>query len=137
MIPEYVIETKQTEAEGYEAMEKFFQSDDMPTGIYCANDISAIGMLKCLNKFRNRYYMPSIISSDDIQEAQFTKPMLTTVSLPKEDMGKFALYLFAGPTERRTFRYCPDGTGRKAGDPEQAAAVWRTVCGAIIVSEDC
>ena len=22
-------------------------------------------------------------------------------------------------TERRTFRYCPDGTGRKAGDPEQ------------------
>lgn len=93
VIPEYVIETKQTEAEGYEAMEKFFQSDDMPTGIYCANDISAIGMLKCLNKFRNRYYMPSIISSDDIQEAQFTRPMLTTVSLPKEDMGKFALYL--------------------------------------------
>lgn len=93
VIPEYVIETKQTEAEGYEAMEKFFQSDDMPTGIYCTNDISAIGMLKCLNKFRNRYYMPSIISSDDIQEAQFTRPMLTTVSLPKEDMGKFALYL--------------------------------------------
>lgn len=93
VIPEYVIETKQTEAEGYEAMEKFFQSDDMPTGIYCANDISAIGMLKCLNKFRNRYYMPSIISSDDIQEAQFTRPMLTTVSLPKGDMGKFALYL--------------------------------------------
>lgn len=93
VIPEYVIETKQTEAEGYEAMEKFFQSDDMPTGIYCANDISAIGMLKCLNKFRNWYYMPSIISSDDIQEAQFTRPMLTTVSLPKEDMGKFALYL--------------------------------------------
>lgn len=93
VIPEYVIETKQTEAEGYEAMEKFFQSDDMPTGIYCANDISAIGMLKCLNKFRNRYYMPSIISNDDIQEAQFTRPMLTTVSLPKEDMGKFALYL--------------------------------------------
>ena len=30
---------------------------------------------------------------DDIQEAQFTRPMLTTVSLPKEDMGKFALYL--------------------------------------------
>ena len=93
VIPEYVIETKQTEAEGYEAMEKFFQSDDMPTGIYCTNDISAIGMLKCQNKFRNRYCMPSIISSDDIQEAQFTRPMLTTVSLPKEDMGKFALYL--------------------------------------------
>lgn len=93
LIPEYVIETKQTEAEGYEAMERFLRSDDMPTGIYCANDISAIGMLKCMNKYRNRYYTPSIIASDDIQEAQFTKPMLTTVGLPKEDMGKFAMYL--------------------------------------------
>ena len=37
--------------------------------------------------------MPSIIASDDIEEAQFSKPMLTTVRLPKNEMGKFALYL--------------------------------------------
>ena len=30
---------------------------------------------------------------DDIEQAQFTTPMLTTVHLPKEDMGKFALWL--------------------------------------------
>ena len=41
----------------------------------------------------SRYYVPSIIASDDIEEAQFTKPMLTTVGLPKNEMGKFALYL--------------------------------------------
>lgn len=93
IVPEYVLETKQTEAEGYDAMAKFMQSDDSPTGIYCANDISAVGMLKCLGKFRNRYYSPSIIASDDIIEAQYTKPMLTTVGLPKMEMGKFALYL--------------------------------------------
>lgn len=74
-------------------MKKFLQADNSPTGIYCANDITAIGMLKCLNKYKNRFYMPSIISSDDIEEAQYTKPMLTTVRLPKEEMGKFALYL--------------------------------------------
>lgn len=89
----YIIPTKQTETEGFEAMEKFLKSGDCPTGIYCANDITAIGMLKCLNKYKNRYYIPSIISSDDIEEAQYTHPMLTTVSLPKEEMGKFALYL--------------------------------------------
>ena len=50
-------------------------------------------MLKCLNKFRNRLYTPSIISSDDIEEAQYTKPMLTTVRLPKDEMAQFALYL--------------------------------------------
>jgi DNA-binding LacI/PurR family transcriptional regulator len=37
--------------------------------------------------------MPSIISSDDIEQAQYTTPMLTTVRLPKEEMGKFAMYL--------------------------------------------
>ena len=88
-----VIETEHTEAEGYEVMEKLIQRADAPTAIYCANDMIAIGMLKCLSRYRNRYYMPSIIASDDIGEAQYTKPMLTTVSLPKEEMGKFAIYL--------------------------------------------
>ena len=91
--PDYVMETKQTESEGFEIMKRLLQSDDCPTGIYCANDITAVGMLKCLNKYKNRYYMPSIIASDDIEEAQYTRPMLTTVRLPRDEMGKFALYL--------------------------------------------
>ena len=93
VIPEYVVETDQTEREGYEAMEKLLKSEDCPTGIYCANDITAVGILKYLRKCRNLYFTPSIIASDDIEEAQFTKPMLTTVGLPKEEMGRFALYL--------------------------------------------
>ena len=90
---DYVINTKQSEVEGYEAMEQLMQQEHYPTGIYCANDITAIGMLKYLNKCKNRYYMPSIISSDGIEEAQYTTPMLTTVEISKTDMGKFALYL--------------------------------------------
>lgn len=91
--PDYVIESKQTEAEGFEIMNRLLRLKNCPTGIYCANDITAIGMLKCLNKFKNRYYMPSIISSDDIEQAQYTTPMLTTVRLPKDEMGKFTLNL--------------------------------------------
>ena len=74
-------------------MEKLLKSEDCPTGIYCANDITAVGMLKYLRRCRNLYFTPSIIASDDIEEAQYTKPMLTTVGLPKEEMGRFALYL--------------------------------------------
>jgi DNA-binding LacI/PurR family transcriptional regulator len=88
-----IIETRQTEKEGFEAMRKFIESGKCPTGIYCSNDITAIGMLKYLSKHKNRYYMPSIISSDGIEEAQYTKPMLTTVQVPREEMGRFALYL--------------------------------------------
>lgn len=89
----HVIETEHAETDGYEVMEKLVQRSDAPTAIYCANDMIAVGMLKCLNKYKNRYYLPSIIASDDIEQAQYTKPMLTTVRLPKEEMGKFAIFL--------------------------------------------
>lgn len=89
----YVMEIRQTEAAGYEAMERLLRLGEMPSGIYCANDITAIGMLKCLNKNKKYKNIPSIISSDDIEEAQEIHPMLTTVRLPREEMGKFAVEL--------------------------------------------
>ena len=89
---DYVFDTVPSEENGYKAMEYFLNLNNRPTGIYCANDILAIGMLKYLNKRRTRYYSPSIVSSDDIAEAQYTKPMLTTVSLPKNEMVRFKTY---------------------------------------------
>lgn len=91
--PNYIVKTKRTEVEGYEAMEALLQKEDYPTAIYCVNDITAIGMLKALNTYKNLYIVPSIIASDDIEEAQYSKPMLTTVHLPKKEMGKLALSL--------------------------------------------
>ena len=35
--PEYVIETYQTEKEGFQTMQKFLKLKEPPTGIYCAN----------------------------------------------------------------------------------------------------
>lgn len=90
---DYIFDTTPNEDHGYKAMEYYLKQSDPPTGIYCANDILAIGMLKCLNKHRSRFYNPSIVSSDDITEAQYTTPMLTTVSLPKNEMVRFALLL--------------------------------------------
>ena len=92
LVPHYICDTRQTEAEGYAAMENFIKSSNCPTAIYCANDITAVGMLKCMQRFKNHPQI-SIISSDDIEEAQFTKPMLTTVRLPKDEMGRQALQL--------------------------------------------
>ncbi len=91
--PAHVVEARQTESDGYEVMQRILDSGNGPTGIYCANDIMAVGMLQCLARSKNRLYVPSIISSDGIEDAQFTSPMLTTVSLPRDEMGKFAVYL--------------------------------------------
>lgn len=91
--PLYVYEAQAREKQGYQIMEQILRKNHMPTGIYCANDILAVGMLKCLNNHKNWYYSPSIISSDDIAEAQYTTPMLTTVHLPMDEMARYVLFL--------------------------------------------
>ena len=93
LVPGFIYETKQTEAAGYDIMENILKSTEAPTGIYCANDITALGMLHAMSKVKNRAKRISIISSDDIERAQYSKPMLSTVSLPKEEMGRFAVML--------------------------------------------
>lgn len=90
---DYIFDTTANEDHGIKAMEYFSNLSDPPTAIYCANDILAIGMLKAMSRRRKRLYAPSVISSDDIAEAQYTKPMLTTVALPKDEMARFALIL--------------------------------------------
>ena len=91
--PHWVIEAEAMKTAGYEAMERFEKMEEQPTAIYCANDIIAVGLLKFMKKGRRRFYTPSVIASDDIEAAQNCSPMLTTVSLPKDEMGKFALFL--------------------------------------------
>lgn len=91
--PEYLTEVQHTERDGFKAMEKICRLPELPTAVYCANDIIAIGALKYLSTHRLLHYRPSIIGSDDISEAQNTDPMLTTIRVPRMEMGRFALYL--------------------------------------------
>ena len=81
------------EKNGYHAMAYFSKLETPPTAFYCENDILAIGMLKYLAQSKKWYYHPSIISSDNIVESQYTTPMLTTVSLPKAEMAHLAIQI--------------------------------------------
>ncbi len=90
---EYMIQAQAKEEKGFHIMEQLSHQSFAPTAIYCAHDIIALGMLKYLSQYKRTYYHPSIISSDDIAEAQETTPMLTTVHLPKEEMARYALFL--------------------------------------------
>ena len=83
--------TNQTEQEGESAMEKILSSRSRPTAIFCANDSTALGVLKALRRHRKRGYLPSVISIDNIREAQKVSPMLTTIDIPKRDMAHLAL----------------------------------------------
>ncbi|MBR6338451.1 MAG: LacI family DNA-binding transcriptional regulator [Ruminococcus sp.] len=90
---DHIYDTTPGEAHGLAALQYFKGLSDPPTAIYCANDILAVGMIKGMDRRRIRDYFPSVISSDDIDAAQYTRPMLTTISLPKTEMVRFALML--------------------------------------------
>jgi len=64
----------------------------MPSAVFCVNDITAISALK---RFREEgLKVPrdiSIIGIDDIEMAQYVSPMLTTVEIPKTELGQIAV----------------------------------------------
>lgn len=89
----YIRPTDQTYDSGYRAMQELKKQD--VTAVFCANDITALGVLKALsekssdNVRRNRKI--SVISIDNISMSQTSTPLLTTVNIPTEDMGRMAV----------------------------------------------
>jgi DNA-binding LacI/PurR family transcriptional regulator len=75
---------------GYSAFSQFL-SDDPPTAIVAGNDLTAIGVLHCA--YDRGLRVPehlSVIGFDDILFAEYTQPALTTVAVPRAEIGKTA-----------------------------------------------
>ncbi len=89
----YIIDTAQSIKGGYESGFKILKASPAPpTAIFCANDITAIGVMKALGE--SNVKIPgdiSVISIDNVEMCQFVSPMLTSIDIPKEDLGRFAL----------------------------------------------
>jgi DNA-binding LacI/PurR family transcriptional regulator len=89
----YIVEATRRPEESVGIMRQIMNLKDGPTAIYCPCDYVAIGMLNALKRYRNRFYTPSIISSDGIEDNQYCKPMLTSLEYPKQLMVKYAVNL--------------------------------------------
>jgi DNA-binding LacI/PurR family transcriptional regulator len=62
-----------------------------PTAVFCANDLSALGVLEAAKQ--SGYRVPqdlSIIGFDDIDEAALASPPLTTIRLSPRQVGNVA-----------------------------------------------
>lgn len=96
---DYICSTDQTFDSGFTAMQTLWLQDI--TAVFCANDISALGALKAISELRSaesgKRKMSktnskiSVISIDNISLSQTSSPPLTTVNIPKEDMGRMAV----------------------------------------------
>ncbi len=88
-----VYPTSQTREEGRQMMRVILEKQERPTAVFCANDSTALGVLDALRTHRKKGYVPSIISIDNIREAETTTPMLTTINIPKREMAHHAVSL--------------------------------------------
>lgn len=89
---ELVLEGDFQQQTSYEATRNLLQSvDPPPTAIFASNDLSAFGVMDAARE--HGFQIPddiSIIGFDDVPQASFVYPKLTTVRQPLEQMGQVA-----------------------------------------------
>ncbi len=79
---------------GYEIAERWLQSGDMPTAVFAADDMMALGVMDALKN--NGIRIPddvSVVGYDDQLFATQFRPWLTTVRQPVEEIGAQAVEL--------------------------------------------
>lgn len=77
-----------TEKGGYEAMKKILDMDDLPTAIFAANDLMALGAMAAIREAG--LLIPddiALIGIDDIPAANLVYPRLTTINQHQEKGG--------------------------------------------------
>ncbi len=96
--PELVREGNWQTSAGYEHTHALMRLASPPTAIFCANDRMAVGCYEALKELG--LHIPddvSVVGYDDEEVSRHLSPPLTTLVLPHEDMGNWAVdRLFAG-----------------------------------------
>ena len=87
-----VIEGDWSITTGYKSGCELVQRKVLPTAIFTSNDHLALGVMKALNE--NEISIPqqmSIVGFDNIPEAEFLNPALTTIHQDFDELGKLAI----------------------------------------------
>ncbi len=79
---------------GFEQGQKILESKLLPDAVFCSNDDMAIGLLRAMDKVGVRCPQDiAIIGFDDIEQAEYTVPPLTTIVQPADKLGQNAVAL--------------------------------------------
>ena len=80
--------------DGYECMNKILQQEELPSAVFCCNDVMALGAISAITEKGLR--VPddiSIIGYDNIHASRFYAPPLTTIHQSKSRLGAQAVNL--------------------------------------------
>lgn len=91
-LPELVVHGDGKPEGGVKAMEFLLGLPQAPTAVFCYNDMSALGALRCIHDSGLRVPADiSLVGFDDLFFASYTQPPLTTVRQPRQRMGLLAM----------------------------------------------
>jgi len=94
--PDWVIDCEWDEALCAKKLQELCSRDNLPTAFFAASDLMAISALSAFEECR--VDVPgkvAVIGMSDIEIARFTVPPLTTLRVPKEELGMVAANLLA------------------------------------------
>lgn len=103
--PELICKGDFLEESGFEAAQKFLNLEKPPTAIFASSDASAFGAMRAINEAG--YHVPrdvSLMGFDDLPEASYMRPTLTTVRQPLREMGQLATQLLIERLEDSTIQ---------------------------------
>jgi LacI family transcriptional regulator len=76
---------------GASAVRALMDQTSIPTAIFCSNDLIAMGAMSALEEAgMNVPEDVSVVGFDDIFFARLSRPPLTTVRIPREQLGELA-----------------------------------------------
>jgi LacI family transcriptional regulator len=86
---DWILEGDLSEESGYRLAGGLLEAPEPPTAILCANDLMALGVLRALRERGLRAGREvSVIGYDDIPQAQYADPPLTTLHQPFREAGR-------------------------------------------------
>ena len=89
--PDWIRRGEATLQGGYEQMEALLDQGTCPDAVFCAGDTMAMGAVKVLKKRGLRVPEDvALVGFDDIEQAAFWDPALTTIRQPKHQIGETA-----------------------------------------------
>lgn len=89
-----VVDVFFTPNDSYEGLKRALDTGIDCTAILCANDTSVFGVLKVLKEYHKDVpYDISVIGINDMENNRYLEPMLTSVAVPIDEMGKHVVKL--------------------------------------------
>jgi LacI family transcriptional regulator len=100
ILPELILEGDFLQGMGYQRTQELLALSEPPTAIFASSDLTAFGVMEAVRD--QGLMLPrdiSVVGFDDIPQATFVHPPLTTVRQPLEEMGSHAARLLLGYIE--------------------------------------